>query len=378
MEHKSMRPVLASVFASRRVRLTVLPAFAFCLLIFGLYHGSEIRDFGTSLSPSPSAQTGSNPTPVADTPSAGPVDYSRFAYTQYVTNSAYLCNSVMAFAKLASLGSKADRLLMYPSSMLPDAQAGTSGSSAAVPDTDDARLIVKARDAYNVKLSPIEIEHRDGSDPTWAESFTKLLAFNQTQYDRVLSLDSDSLILQHMDELFLSPPAPAAMPRAYWLYPDNKILSSQLVLATPSTDEFARIRAKINDAGSQDYDMEILNDLYKDSALILPHRPYNLLTGEFRDQKSHAMYLGDPKEAWDPVAVYNEAKFLHFSDFPVPKPWVDSSESLQKDNAPLCDKLADGREDCAARDLWNSFYTDFREARKNVCGIPKRRQKSQT
>lgn len=31
---------------------------------------------------------------------------------------------------------------------------------------------------------------------TWAESYTKLLAFNQTEYDRVLSLDSDSTILQ--------------------------------------------------------------------------------------------------------------------------------------------------------------------------------------
>lgn len=31
---------------------------------------------------------------------------------------------------------------------------------------------------------------------TWAESYTKLLPFNQTQYDRVLSLDSDSTVLQ--------------------------------------------------------------------------------------------------------------------------------------------------------------------------------------
>jgi len=31
---------------------------------------------------------------------------------------------------------------------------------------------------------------------TWTESYTKLLAFNQTQYDRVLNLDSDSTVLQ--------------------------------------------------------------------------------------------------------------------------------------------------------------------------------------
>lgn len=360
-----MRPTLASLFASRRVRLTVIPAVALCLLfIFGLYHASEIRQYGSSLTRPPSPPSSPDSKPAPDNTKGGDgVDYSRFAYTQYVTNSVYLCNSVMAFAKLASLGSKADRLLMYPSNMLPDPAAGTSASSAAVPDTDDARLIVKARDTYNVKLAPINVESRPGSDPTWAESFTKLLAFNQTQYARVLSLDSDSIILQPMDELFLSPPSPAAMPRAYWLYPDKQILSSQLVLATPSTKEFARIRAKIDSAGSNDYDMEIMNDLYKDSALILPHRPYNLLTGEFKDKDSHAMYLGDPDEAWDPVAVYNEAKFLHFSDWPVPKPWIENTGS-QKSREPSCVKLEDGREDCAARDLWNSFYTDFREARK--------------
>ena len=33
-------------------------------------------------------------------------------------------------------------------------------------------------------------------EATWAESYTKLLAFNQTQYDRVLNLDSDSTVLQ--------------------------------------------------------------------------------------------------------------------------------------------------------------------------------------
>lgn len=30
----------------------------------------------------------------------------------------------------------------------------------------------------------------------WAASYTKLLAFNQTEYDRVLNLDSDATLLQ--------------------------------------------------------------------------------------------------------------------------------------------------------------------------------------
>jgi hypothetical protein len=121
-----------------------------------------------------------------------------------------------------------------------------------------------------------------------------------------------------MDELFLLPSCPVAMPRAYWLNPNDRTLSSQLVLIEPSESEFTRIMAAISNAGSSDYDMEIVNNLYKDSALILPHRRYDLLTGEFRS-KSHSSYLGNDVEVWDPEKILEEAKYLHFSDWPVPK-----------------------------------------------------------
>ena len=96
--------------------------------------------------------------------------------------------------------------------------------------------------------------------------------------------------------------------------------------------------------------------------MILPHRPYDLLTGEFRGD-SHEKYLGTDREPWDPVAVFNEAKFLHFSDWPVPKPWL-STASYREKNQPACITTEDGKEDCTARTLWNGFYEDFAERRK--------------
>lgn len=136
------------------------------------------------------------------------VNWSRFAYVQYATNEDYLCNAVMLFEILHRLDSKADRLLMYPSDFR--IEENTTAQSF------NGRLLKKARDKYNVKLKAIQVQRRDGGDgkfgmttansitewklmlylETWAESFTKLLAFNQTQYDRVLHLDSDSTILQ--------------------------------------------------------------------------------------------------------------------------------------------------------------------------------------
>ncbi|KAI1694279.1 glucose N-acetyltransferase 1 [Ditylenchus destructor] len=243
--------------------------------------------------------------------SSDALDWSRFAYVQYVTNKIYLCNSLMLFERLHSLGAKADKLMMYPSHF--DVES----------DTEEARLIRQARDQYGVKLMPI----------------------------------------QTMDELFLAPSSPVAMPRAYWLGFDKRFLSAQIVLIEPSKTEFDRLMRAMRVAKADDYDMDIVNNLYKDSALILPHRPYNLLTGEFR-ATNHAGYLGNPEEKWDPDAVLKEAKFLHFSDWPVPKK-----------EQPKCEKDPNtGQENCRNRELWLGFYSDFKRRRQEVCtlGLAKR------
>ena len=47
------------------------------------------------------------------------------------------------------------------------------------------------------------------------DSTAKLSAFGAVEYDRVIHLDSDITLLQHMDELFFLPATTIAMPRAY-------------------------------------------------------------------------------------------------------------------------------------------------------------------
>lgn len=304
--------------------------------------------------------------PSTDTPNTPSLhdetDWSRYAYCQYVTNPDYLCNSLMILERLHSLGSKADRIMMYPDEWR---------------DTDfthEARLLRKARDEYNVKLVPIHVQHLVG-ELTWADSFTKLLAFNQTQYDRVISLDSDATVLQPMDELFLMPSAPVAMPRAYWL--DDNSLSSQLVVIEPSEFEFKRIQHAFDTRNATDFDMEIVNNLYAKDCMVIPHRKYDLLTGEFRS-KNHVKYLGSEEEVWDAEKVLAEAKFLHFSDWPFPKPWLTASDEAREQVQPACQRVAGSltesdpeggmesevKEDCTNRRLWNGFYADFTRRRE--------------
>lgn len=119
-----------------------------------------------------------------------------------------------------------------------------------------------------------------------------------------------------MDELFLAPSAPVAMPRAYWL--ESKMLTSAVLLVEPSATIFKEIMNTTASAPTNEFDMDILNDLFKDHAMILPHKPYILHTGEFRDE-DHAKWTGNQGPAWDPVEVLSTAKYVHFSDWPLPK-----------------------------------------------------------
>lgn len=118
------------------------------------------------------------------------VRWSDYAYVQYVTNGNYLCNSLMIFESLRRANTKADLLMLYPQQWnVPD----DDGSNAGF----ESKLLAHARDQYKAKLVPIQVKtFENKKDPTWQDSYTKLLAFNQTQYKRVISLDSDGTVLQ--------------------------------------------------------------------------------------------------------------------------------------------------------------------------------------
>jgi hypothetical protein len=117
------------------------------------------------------------------------IQWSDFAYAQYVTNSNYLCNSLMIVEALHRSGTKADRLIMYPEDWHV-AEEGLPG------DSYESELLALGRDLYDAKLVPIHVQTFTRGDATWKDSYTKLLAFNQTQYKRIMSLDSDATVRQ--------------------------------------------------------------------------------------------------------------------------------------------------------------------------------------
>lgn len=295
--------------------------------------------------------------PVNTPPIPNDVDWSQFAYSQYATTTDYLCNSIMIFEALHRYGSKADRILLHPSEFL-----------YFTADSIESQLLKKATSEYGVKLVQIEEQHKSNVNRIWASSYTKLLAFSQTQYKRILHLDSDSSLLASLDALFFLPKSESTpeiyLPRAYWLQEPK--MGSHIMLLSPSSYTFTKIQKSIQAADRNVYDMEIINSLFGNTCSLIPHREYGLLSGEFRSQDHKGFLDGavEGKEEWDPERVMKESKFVHFSDYPFPKPWEESTVKEQSETAPKCVPRADRTQDCGARDAWVGLYREFKERRK--------------
>jgi len=171
---------------------------------------------------------------------------------------------------------------------------------------------------------------------------------------------------QHMDELFFLPSTPVAMPRAYWF--DHFFLSSQIIVAEPSEETWLLVENAMDHHEGHDYDMDILNKLFGNSSLVIPHRNYNLLSSEFRrEPHDHKSYLGSPTEIWNPRKTLAEAKFVHFSDWPMPKPWIAPRKKELEENLPQCSSGEGMVEDCTDRMIWLELRDDFSK-RRMVCG----------
>lgn len=140
------------------------------------------------------------------------------------------------------------------------------------------------------------------------------------------------------------------------------------MLIEPDEDNYNRIIQEAKSSG--DFDMEVLNHLFSDSAMILPHRRLALLTGEFRTT-DHERYMAEDKdEEWNAMAEVSRAYLVHFSDWPLPKPWQHHSDAQWAAALPACPDDAVETPDkprCADRFMWTGIYEDYYREKEAIC-----------
>lgn len=181
-------------------------------------------------------------------------------------------------------------------------------------------------------LHPLDVVATWEADSWYRFVNNKLYTFNLTEYDRIIHLDSDAIIYKNLDDLFHLPPAPLALPRAYWIgdQPDDTTvgtlkhserdwLTSALMVIEPSQKLYNELvemfPGHANAHEGETADMEFVNRMAQGWATILPHRHYFVASGEFAHQEHHH-YLREKvsKDDWNPWQEYRDLVYLHFSE----------------------------------------------------------------
>lgn len=136
------------------------------------------------------------------------VDWSKYGYVSYATSKNHVCNSFMIMSELNKFGTRAEKVILVKEEFLD-------------PKSDEFdEELPKMAAKHNVILKPVKVIKMDSGN--WVSSYTKLLIFNETKYDRIIYMDSDSILINgNLDELFFLPPAKLASVTGYWLLPDR-------------------------------------------------------------------------------------------------------------------------------------------------------------
>ncbi|KAJ5895200.1 hypothetical protein N7495_006891 [Penicillium taxi] len=264
-------------------------------------------------------------------------------WTTLITNTAYLSGLLTLDYSLKKVGSKYPLVVLYTDTF------PIEGHQAL-----DSRGILKQHVPY---LLP-SVSKDYTNDPRFYDCWSKLTPFSLVEYDRVVQLDSDMMVLQNMDELMeieLDPPELAGTGNRVfaashacvcnplkkphypkdWI-PANCAFTSQhedpnnaqivgapptaglgmpnggLQVVNPSTETYEKISQQLASATSSDYefaDQSLLSDVFNGRWVTIPYI-YNALKtlrwegvhdAIWRDEKvKNVHYILSPKP-WDKI-----------------------------------------------------------------------------
>ena len=193
---------------------------------------------------------------------------STLAYVFYATNDKYACSILVNVHRMQNLYHIKYGIVALVS----------EGVSAAY------RKELERLNVQVILQEPPQIS--TGSNGYYGGCLLKLVSFWLHRLNpvlkRVVVLDSDQLVLRNLDFLFDLPSVDLVAPRAYWL--DRGKIASTLLVISLSDRVADEVQEAIRTIGPRVYDMEIVNQLFFRTVLLLP--------GSFVTLNSHW-------EAWD-------------------------------------------------------------------------------
>ncbi|OQS03627.1 cleavage induced hypothetical protein [Thraustotheca clavata] len=232
----------------------------------------------------------------------------RLAYFFYATDDGQACNALIAGKKLRQLGARA------------------SIDMVAMVSEDVSQATQNHLYKGGVIPMPVERWRRSTGNAFYKDALTKLRLFEERGYDRVVYIDSDTVIQRNLDVLFDLPHAIFWAPRAYWLDYLQPFITSVLLVVDPNNALFAHLEHAIAVEKEPQYDMDVLNNEWKHQCGILPSEFVVLST---HLQSDTDKFLFGYKDLDDRI---NHTYIHHFSPSnPYNKPWNMNPNDMVRD-----------------------------------------------
>ncbi len=191
--------------------------------------------------------------------------------------------------------------------------SGTQIPKVVLATRDVTESARKRLAALAWQVRPIEpIANPSATNPLFARFgpvFAKLRAWEQTDFDRIVALDADTLVLQNIDDLFARPGFAAAPD---FFLPDR--FNSGVMVLEPSLEVARKMRDSLAVSGSYDGgDQGFLNEFYPDwYTMPVEHRlpvGYNMANFIYQFLRAHPTLK---------ARLESETKVVHYL---VQKPW---------------------------------------------------------
>ena len=253
----------------------------------------------------------------------------KHAYVTLVTNANYALGARALMRSIMLTGSKAERIVLHTSAVTTEDLAQLELYNVRLVQTD----LLPTSAAFNVRHSR-KAQHEaapftKGEKPkfhTPLDNFAKLRLWELTEYDSVVFIDADAIMLKNCDKLFDYPELCAA-PNVYETIADFHRLNSGVFTARPSKDTFTKMLIELDNPD-----------------VFWRRTDQTFLAHFFPDWHGLPIFYNMLQYAWFNLPELWDWKSIHILHYQYEKPW-------QADH-PKKDKLS------PLIDLWEQFADD--------------------
>ena len=264
---------------------------------------------------------------------------SRHAYVTLVTNADYGRGASALVRSLRLTGTSADIIVMHTGGVPAEALAPLVVLGALVQPVD----LLPTSAAFNERHARARLHETapftKGEKPAFhtpLDNFAKLRLWQLTDYDRIVFIDADAIVLKNIDRLFAYPEFSAA-PNVYENLADFHRLNSGVFVASPSEATFSAMLERLDRPGA-----------------FWRRTDQTFLEGFFPDWQGLPVFFNMLQYVWFNLPQLWDWKRISVLHYQYEKPWEKNHPKAERLGPPIA--------------LWHAFETG--EGIPDIAALP--------